>query len=178
MTLEPRHAVLAVVVVFVLFLLYRMRPSPLGAARGELDQALGAARKRISASTTPRERAAALCDAGTVAAAARRYGAAAGYFLRALRVEPTWTVPVERAAEALEKRPRLLEKMLIRQLGRTAWDDAHRPVVHALATTLTAVYERQRDRVQASVMRRVAALVAASPAETKGTLDAGDTKGE
>ncbi len=167
MTLEPRHAVIAVVVVFVLFLLYRMRPSSLGAARGELDQALVAARKRVSAASTPRERAGALCDAGTVAAASRRYSAAAGYLLRAMRVEPTWAVPVERAAEALEKRPRLLEKMLVRQLGRTAWDDAHRPVVHKLATTLVSLHERRRDRVQASIMRRVASLVAASQNDAK-----------
>lgn len=159
MSLEPRHAVIAVVVVFVLFLLYRMRPVAMGAPRRELDQALAAARQRVGAATNPRERATALCDAGDVAAASRRYTAAAGYFLRAMRVEPTWPEPIGRAAEALGRKPRMLEQMFVRQMSRMAWDDAHRPVVRALATTLVTLHERRRDRVQAAIMRRVAALV-------------------
>src|SRR5215204_3238738 len=69
-----REALTGAAVLFVLFLLVKMRPLPAG--RRKLDALVRAARDRAHAAQSPRERALALGEAGTLAATeARRWTA-------------------------------------------------------------------------------------------------------
>jgi hypothetical protein len=88
-----------------------------------------------------------------------RWTAAAGSFLRAMNADPTWPEAVEQLAVAFRsRRPRTLEKILWRRLGHLPWDDAHRPVIRVIVTTLRQLYEKERrDSVRAAVFRRLEA---------------------
>jgi hypothetical protein len=129
---------------FLLFLIIKMRP--MARDRGAVPADVKAARARAAAAQSPRERATALCEAATLAAAARvRWTSAAGLALRAMRADPTWAHAVERTVELFEKgRPRLLEKMLWRRLAHLPWDDEHGEAVRAVAAGLQRLYTRRR----------------------------------
>jgi hypothetical protein len=157
----------AVAVLFIAFLVWRMLPgrstwSTMGGSRPPNPRPLApevkAARARARAATTPRARAEALCDAGTLASAPpARWIAAAGFFLRALHADPTWPDAVTRLVAALRRRrPRLLEKILWRRLANMPWDAAHRESCGAVAAGLRQLYEKERrDLVRAAVMRKL-----------------------
>jgi hypothetical protein len=150
--------VAGVAVLFLAFLLWRMRPG--GPRRAALGAEVRAARERARAAGTPRARAEALCDAGSLAARrGARWTSAAGSFLRAMNADPTWPAVVERMVLALRRRrPRLLEKILWRRLGNLPWDDAHRPVLLVVTGSLRQLYEKERrDGVRAAVFRRLEA---------------------
>jgi len=152
-----------VAVLFLVFLLWQMRPG--GAPRRGLGVEATAARARAAAATTPRARAEALCEAGTLAVRdGSRWTAAAGAFLRAMNADPVWPEAVEQLVVAFRRRrPRMLEKMLWRRLGHLPWDDAHRPVLLVVVSTLRQLYEKERrDRVRAAVFRRLEARFQAS----------------
>src|SRR6516225_8134866 len=92
-----------VAVLFLAFLLWRMRPGR--PARAALAPDVKAARARARAATTPRARAEALCEAGTLAATPpARYLASAGFFLRAMNADPTWPDAVPRLVTAFRRR--------------------------------------------------------------------------
>jgi hypothetical protein len=154
-----RQLVLAgVAVLFLAFLLWRMRPGD--PRRAVLGAEVKAARERARAATTPRARAEALVDAGNLAVRdGARWTSAAGSFLRAMNADPTWPDAVHQMVLAFRRRrPRLLEKILWRRLGHLPWDDAHRPVLLAVTSSLRELYEKERrDTTRAAVFRRLEA---------------------
>ena len=151
-------ALVGVAVLFVGFLLLRMRPGV--RPRPGLGVDVRAARERARVATTPQARAEALCEAGALAVKdGARWTAAAGSFLRAMSAAPESPVVVERLVAAFRRqRPKLLEKILWRRLGHLPWDDAHRPVLLALASGLRSLHEKERrDATRAAVFRRLEA---------------------
>jgi hypothetical protein len=150
-------------------------PRKIGKAR---RQALADARARLAAATTPTERAAALCDAGDASAfAVGGVTSALGYYLRAMRTDPTSTEPIQRAARGLARRPRALEKVLWRRLGGASWEGPNRPAAIAALTELARVYGgpfRNRSRAHAISHALVAlgqpAIAVPAPAESAADL--------
>jgi hypothetical protein len=158
---------LALAVAAALFgavIVWRVRPS-FGPRRAGKDgrAALAAARARILTAATPAERALALCDAGDARAAmGGRLTGALGYYLRAMRSDPTAAAPVVRAAQGLARRPRMLESLLWRRLGSSAWDGPNRASAIAALAELERVYARSlRNRSRANAMRFAHALLQA-----------------
>ncbi len=145
----------AVAMLFVVFLLAKMRPTL--AVRGALGAEVQQARARAYAAKDARTRSEALTEAGRLAASARRWTAAAGFFLRAMSAEPTSADAIAQAAMALAPRRHLLEKILWRRLAHLPWDDAHAPAARAAAVALAGLYQgKLRDRARAEVLRRLA----------------------
>jgi hypothetical protein len=109
---------------FGVFVIYKFRPAigiGVGYRPSERKKVL-AAKARLDAAKTDAERAHALAEA---ADACTRGGgsrsAAIGYYLRAMRLDPTSAELVERAAAGLVRRPRALESLLWRRLGSDPW---------------------------------------------------------
>ena len=129
-------------------------------------QAFADARARVVAATTPAERALALCDAGDARAAlVGNVTSALGYYLRAMRSDPTSAAPILRAARGLARRPRALESLLWRRLGTSAWDGEHRAATLAALTELERVYARSlRNRSRARAIRHALAALGQPPA--------------
>jgi hypothetical protein len=145
---------------FLLFLVIKLRP--IARQRSALPADVKAARDRAAAAQSPRERATALCEAATLAAAGRvRWTSAAGLALRAMRADPTWAHAVDRTVGLFEKsRPRLLEKMLWRRLAHLPWDDAHREAACAVATGLVRLYKhRRKDADKALFLARFREII-------------------
>jgi hypothetical protein len=133
-------------------------PRKIGKAR---RQALADARARLAAATTPTE----------------RVTSALGYYLRAMRTDPTSTEPIQRAARGLARRPRALEKVLWRRLGGASWEGPNRPAAIAALTELARVYGgpfRNRSRAHAISHALVAlgqpAIAVPAPAESAADL--------
>lgn len=157
MELGWRYALAGAAALFILFLLIKMRP--VRRHRDALSAEVQTARERARRATTPAERAEALCDAGALAVrGGRRMTAAVGFFLRAMRAEPTSARVIELTVASLAKaRPRVLEKILWRRLALLPWDDAHRAATRATAVGLRDLYRRElRDRSRAEIMRKLA----------------------
>jgi hypothetical protein len=158
MDIPWRSAVLVVAGAFIVFLLAKLLP--FGRPSRGAGPGLVAARGRIRDAKTPRDRAAALCDAAE-AAMGQPFGStrAAGYFLRAMRADAAWAGSVERAAAAFaHRRVHLLEGMLWRRLAATPWDREHAEVLRALVTALASANRRaRRHAAQAEVFERILA---------------------
>lgn len=153
-----RDAVIGATVLFVVFLLVKMRPA--SSARAKLSADVRAARERAYRATDHEERGQAFCEAGELSAKQGRWTAAAGFFLRAMLAAPSDVRTIERTTAALAKRrPRLLEKILWRKLAHVPWDDEHRDVVRAAAAGLAHVYQGElRDGSRAEAMQKLARL--------------------
>jgi hypothetical protein len=144
------------------FIIWQNRPSlgprRVGKAR---RQALAAARAKIAAATTPSERAEALCDAGDSSAIAiGSPTSAVGYYLRAMRTDPSSAEPIVRAARGLVRRPRTLESLLWRRLAVGPWEGSGRPAALAALAALGHLYEgplRNRSKGRA-IAHALAAL--------------------
>lgn len=158
-----RHLLAVAAVLFLIFLLVRLRPTR--GPKPAREAALREAKKRVVSATTPRDKADALCEAGEIAWEGMLRVRAAGYFLRALRADPTWPGAVERMAAALHKRrPRWLERVLWKRLAALPWDDEHRAAVLASAAALRDLYRtRIRDRARAAFLDRFAARIGEEP---------------
>ncbi|HMI86790.1 MAG TPA: hypothetical protein VK550_22005 [Polyangiaceae bacterium] len=163
--------VVGIALVFAAFLLWKYRPSPglgepLARSYGwrrrhsapvetKIREALGRARQ----ATTPRERAEALVTAAEAAALAPDgITSAMGFYLRAMRADVTFSLPVEGIAALLAaERPELLEHVLWRRLAHLDWSRQ----TSAAKTTLEALIglyqgERgQKDRARA--LQKIAA---------------------
>jgi hypothetical protein len=165
--MDGRQLVLAgVAVLFLAFLLWRMRPG--GPRRRGLGAGARAARDRARAAPTPQARAEALCEAGTLAVEdGARWSSAAGAFLRAMNADPSSAFVIEQLATAFRRRrPRMLERILWRRLGNLPWDDAHGAVLLAITSTLRQLYEKERrDSARAAVFRRLEATFEREAAE-------------
>lgn len=160
MELGWRYVLAGVAALFLLFLLVKMRPAL--RRRNALSAEVQAARERARRATTPRERAEALCDAGGAALrSSRRVTAAVGFFVRAMRADPTSARVIELTSGALaRRRPRLLEKILWRRLAVLPWDGDHRDAARAAALGLRELYRREiRDRNRAEIMRKLARML-------------------
>ncbi|NUQ75722.1 MAG: hypothetical protein HUU21_19435 [Polyangiaceae bacterium] len=152
-----RHLLAGAAVLFLVFLLVQFRP-----ARGRKparEAALREAKKRVVSASTARDKADALCEAGEIAWEGALRVRAAGYFLRALRADPTWPGAVERMTASLHKRrPRWLERVLWKRLADLPWDAEHRDAVLATVSALRDLYRtRLRDRARAAFLDRFAA---------------------
>jgi hypothetical protein len=149
--MTPELPLVLVAVLFAGFMVWRMRPT-FHRTRGEGRTLLRAAQRRIEVAATPGDRARALCDAGDACAASLRSASAVGYYLRAMRTDPTSSILVERAAAALEKRPHALESLLWRRLGAEPWSGTSRSAAATALRELAFLYEgplRNRARARA-----------------------------
>src|SRR5262245_58335998 len=127
--------------VFVLYLLWRLRPSFDGPRDGSSRAALNAAKKRVETAQTQEERALALCDAADACVAGLGGASSAiGYYLRAMRVNPRSAELVDRAAKGLARRPRALESLLWRRLGAERWAGGGEAAARAALRQLQALY--------------------------------------
>src|SRR5258708_5526200 len=106
-----RTALLFSTLVFLSFLVWKVRPQLFDRRRLKSKRgALSAAKERVEKTRDPQDRALALCDVGDLCAGKLgRSTAAVGYYLRAMRADPTSTVVIDRAALTLEHNPRALE---------------------------------------------------------------------
>jgi hypothetical protein len=160
MTWQLALAVAAVL--FALRIIWQVRPS-FGPRKDVRTgrKALVAARARAAAATTPAERAMALCDAGD--ARAHSIGSltsALGYYVRAMRVDPTAAEPIVRAARGLARRPRALEALLWRRLSGAPWEGATRVAALAALTELERVYRVPlRNRIRAAAIAHALAAL-------------------
>jgi hypothetical protein len=162
----PWNAPLAVAsAVFVLFLLWKLRPSVGGSGRGSTRAAaLREAKARVSAAKTDEERALALCDAGD-ALAGRLAGSesAIGYYLRAMRASPRDAALVTRAAKGLARRPRALESLLWRRLGAEPWTGGGEAAAKVALEELARLYGGPlRNAGRAGAMQHARALLGGS----------------
>ncbi len=150
--------------VFVLFLLYKLRPAwPVGRKNGNLA-ALRDAKKRIEEAGDDSARAIALADAGDICArSVARTTSAVGYYLRAMRADPTSAALLERAALGLKSRPHALESLLWRRLGAEPWTGDRERAARAALTHLARLYHGPlRNRVRARAMDHALAALTRS----------------
>jgi hypothetical protein len=150
-------------VLFASFMVWRMRPA-MGPARGAGRAALRAAKARIDAATSPKERALALCDAGDACAMSLGATSAVGYYLRAMRADPTSATLVERAARGLLRRPHSLESLLWRRLGAEPWSGASREAALVALRELAVLYDGPlRNRARGRAIDHALAVLGAPP---------------
>jgi hypothetical protein len=153
MDLGWRHALVGAAVLFLVFLVLKMRP--VGTGRPGLAEDLKKLRKRARDATSAAARSDALCEAGKLARDGGRPALAAAFFQRAMKADDTSAEAVERTAAALSRRPRLLEKLLWRRLANLPWDAAHRDAARAAVTALRRLYTvALRDSGRAEFLRR------------------------
>ena len=177
--MDARFWLLLSTAIFAAFLLFRMRPA-LSGRRGQsaVRAALRDAQDRAAKSTTPQERARALADAGDACARSiARTNGAVGFYLRAMRTDPTSPDLVSRAAEALQRRPRALESLLWRRLGSDTFTSERRPAalaaLHALARLYAGGSGSVRSRSRARAIEHVLlALGETVPVRTPSLADA------
>lgn len=157
--MQPSQIVLLVAAaLFGVYLFVMFRPGG-GRARRKLDAPIREARSRAHRAKTPDAKAEALAEAGEAAANAKRWVAAAGYFLRAMRTVPASEQIVKRAATALLQRPQLAETTFWRRIAALPDDEAHRGAFVASVRALAALYEGPMpDRGRAKALRRLAKL--------------------
>jgi hypothetical protein len=148
--------------VFVAFLLWRLRPSFGGSGGRGKGAALKAAKQRIEAAKTDAERSIALCDAGDAMATGIAGGdSAVGYYLRAMRTDPRSAELVTRAAKGLARRPRALESLLWRRLGAEPWSGGGEAAARAALDELAKLYAGPlRNAPRARAMENARALLA------------------
>jgi hypothetical protein len=150
-------------IAFGLFLVFKVRPS-IGEGGRESAGALRDAKRRIEEAKDGPGRARALCDAADSSVSLGRWNGAVGFYLRAMREDPHATEIVERAATALARRPRALEKLMWRHLAAEPWTGDGREAALAALRALAAVYGRRPNQPRARALEHaVAALAGASP---------------
>lgn len=150
--------------IFAAFLIFKMRPAVTPRARASAV-ALNEAKKRIESAKDDRDRAIALADAADACAFLGRTNGAVGYYLRALRADPSSTQIVERAGTALARRPAALELLMWRHLAAHPWTGEHRAAAVAGLRTLARVYgKRRRYHVRAQAIEHALAALGAEPA--------------
>jgi hypothetical protein len=148
---------------FGAFVIYKFRPAlGLGARfRPSERKEVVAAKARLDAAKTDAGRSLALADA---ADACTRGGgsrsAAIGYYLRAMRLDPTSADLVDRAAAGLARRPRALESLLWRRLGSDPWFGATGPAARAALRHLAGLYSGPlRSAIRARALEHAATAI-------------------
>ncbi len=158
--------------VFVLFLLWKLRPRMDSGGSSGKTVALKEAKARITAAKTDEERALALCDAGDAAAGRFRGSESAiGYYLRAMRASPRSADLVSRAAKGLARRPRALESLLWRRLGAEPWTGGGEAAAKVALDELARLYGGPlRNAARAGAMQHARELLGGgSPSSATGT---------
>jgi hypothetical protein len=148
--------------VFVLFLLWKLRPRMGGGGGEGRGAALRAARARATAAKNDEERALALCDAGDAAASGLAGSESAiGYYLRAMRASPHSADLVARAARGLTRKPRALESLLWRRLGAEPWVGGGEVAAKVALQELARLYAGPlRNAARARAMENALTLLA------------------
>jgi hypothetical protein len=159
--------VVGAAVLFTGFLLWKYKPSWPRARRrarsatkveprdaASVAKAVEAARERARGAKTSRERAEALTEAARAAAvSSETVNSAIGFYLRAMRADPTLLDPVRGITELLRKeRPELLESVLWRRLANLSWSGETAEAAKCAAEELVGLYKRElrnRDRARA-----------------------------
>jgi hypothetical protein len=156
--------------VFVLFLLWKLRPNMGGSGASGRGAALRAAKARVAAAKDDDERALALCDAGEAAAAGLAGSESAiGYYLRAMRVSPRSAELVTRSAKGLARKPRALESLLWRRLGAEPWLGGGEAAAKVALKELVRLYEGPlRSPSKARAMENALAVMARGATGTGG----------
>ena len=126
--------------IFLAFFLWRFRPAVFSLERAGSREALREAQSRIEEAKDDVARALALADAGDAAAASGRATSAIGFYLRAMRTNPTSAEIVDRASMGLHRRPRALESLLWRRLAAEAWSGESRHAARAALKHLSNLY--------------------------------------
>ncbi|HEY4014703.1 MAG TPA: hypothetical protein VGM06_15275 [Polyangiaceae bacterium] len=142
---------------FLAVLLWRVRPlAPWTAERRDAREALREARVRVESAADDAERARALCDAADLLAAhVHTRTAAIGYYLRAMRSDPSSLEIIARTTTGLARRPRALESLLWRHLSLTPKGPG-RDATRAALEGLRNLYEgRLRSGVRAKAIQNV-----------------------
>jgi hypothetical protein len=163
--------VVGAAVLFTGFLLWKYKPRWPRARRrareagkvqvrdaASVAKAIEAARERARAASSPRERAEALTDAGRAAAvSSETVNSAIGFYLRAMRADPTLLDPVRGIVELLRKdRPELLENVLWRRLANLAWSGGTVEAARCAAEELVGLYRKElRNRDRAKAMQKM-----------------------
>jgi|GEM_PF-1190719 len=162
---------------FGAFVIFKFRPvmSTERGSRGARAR-LRDAKARVSKATTQAERALALADAAD--AATPLGGAVTGYYLRAMRLDPTSAALVHRAASTLARRPRTLESLLWRRLGAAPWTGPTRDAALAAVQHLARLYAGPiRSSVRARALEHAAlAIGGAQRAPGAAAHDANEDK--
>jgi uncharacterized membrane protein len=163
--------VVGAAMLFIGFLLWKYKPTwPIQRLRREgggqdgvhdaasLAVAIKAARERARGATSARARAEALTEAAKAAAlSADAMTSAMGFYLRAMRADPTFCDPVRGISELLRhERPELLETVLWRRLSHLAWSGETAAAVKCAAEELVSLYKRElRNRDRAKAMQKL-----------------------
>ncbi len=140
-------------VVFGAFVLYRFRPAIGGDTKKPGRGVLKEARDRLANAKNDAEKSDALAAAGDACARTVGLGgAASSYYLRAMRLAPDSVELVDRAAQGLARRPRLLETLMWRRLGMEPWLGEHRAATQAALRQLHVIYTKSRRSVMRAKM--------------------------
>ena len=151
---------------FAAFLLWQARPAFFALEARTMGRLAKEAQKRAEDAPNDQLRALALCDAGDEVARHLGGGAsAAGFFLRAMRTDPTSAEIVNRASLALARRPRALESLLWRKLSADPWTGPARPAVVAALRHLAGIYMgARRSAVRAKAIEHALHALGEPPA--------------
>lgn len=143
---------------FVLFLLLRMAPGPLGSVARRKIPGLPEAIRKVTEAQGDAAKAEALLAAGDLAAQGGAHvTTASGYYLRAMRLAPASLEPVNRLATLLRARPRALDRILWRRLAAIPWTGESKVVAARIAELLAA--RATRKRAERQVMTKLAATL-------------------
>jgi tetratricopeptide (TPR) repeat protein len=163
--------------IFAAFLIFKMRPAVTPTGRASAA-ALNEAKRRLESAKDDHGRAIALADAADACAHLGRTNSAVGFYLRALRADPTSTQIVERAGAALIRRPAALELLMWRHLAAHPWQGEHRAAAVAGLRTLARAYgKRRRYHVRAQAIEHALDALGVSPslrAPSKSDPSGGD----
>lgn len=161
--MDWQHIALVVsAVAFAAFMAFRFRPVVSGEGRASAV-ALKDAKKRVLAAKDDEARALALCDAADASVRLGRVGAAATFYLRAMRVQPGSRDIAERAAEGLAHRPGALEKVMWRQLANARLPESRAAAVTALRALATSYAKRTRFHLRARAIENVLLALGEEP---------------
>jgi tetratricopeptide (TPR) repeat protein len=153
-------------IAFAAFLVFKMRPAVTPGARAA-QGALAEAKRRVEASRDDATRAQALADAADACARLGRTNGAVGFYLRALRSDPSSKDIVQRANAALVRRPRALEDLLWRHLAASPWEEGSREAAMTSLAALADLYGRRpRHRPRARALEHALLALGVKPARS------------
>lgn len=174
----PSLLVVAAVVAFVTYLIWKLRPAlpvrlgSLGRAgsrrranhprSAQLQEEVRRERARARTAPTSRERAQAFAAAGRASARMEDGTTAAlGLYLRAMRADATSCDPVRAIIELLhDDRPELLESVLWRRLAQLAWTGETAAAARCATEGLVTLYRRDLPhRERARALQKLLALI-------------------
>jgi len=151
--------VLVTVAAFLLFLLFKYRPSLGGTVLRPASDELRLARELVRSATTPREKAEAFVNAAQAASREKDgLATAVGFYVRAMKADPTACEPILGLRDLLErKRPELLESVLWHRMAVLSWSGDTAMAARCAAQSLSQLYARRlKDRDRAGVIERIA----------------------